>query len=77
MAALAPFLTVVDEWCEGYVRGVALSADEWSAAGPEIADFLAPIRAFTEETNWLAHEIDDPKQVERNAVNDDRAPPHK
>jgi uncharacterized protein len=55
---------IVDEWCEGYLRGVALTADEWSSAGPEIADLLAPIRAFTEETNWLAHELDDPKQVD-------------
>jgi hypothetical protein len=46
------------------MRGVALTADEWSSAGVEIADLLAPIRAFTEETNWLAHELDDPKQVD-------------
>lgn len=55
---------VVDAWCEGYVRGVALTADEWSSAGLEIADLLAPIRAFTDETSWLAHELDDPKQFE-------------
>jgi uncharacterized protein len=55
---------VVDEWCDGYMRGVALTADEWSSAAPEIAGLLAPIRAFTEETNWLAHELDDPKQFE-------------
>jgi uncharacterized protein len=55
---------IVDEWCEGYVRGVALTADKWSSAGSEVADLLAPIRAFTEETNWLAHEIDDAKQVD-------------
>jgi uncharacterized protein len=55
---------IVDAWCEGYMRGVALTADEWSSAGVEIADLLAPIRAFTEETSWLAHELDDPKQVD-------------
>ncbi len=56
---------VVDEWCEGYMRGVGLAADEWRAGAPEIADLLAPIRAFTEETDWLAHEIADLKQVEK------------
>jgi uncharacterized protein len=56
---------VVDEWCEGYVRGVALTADAWTSGAPEVADLLAPIRAFTEGTNWLAHEIDEPQQVEK------------
>jgi uncharacterized protein len=48
---------VVDEWCEGYMRGVGITFDEWISA-PEIADLLEPIRAFTGETNWLAHRID-------------------
>ena len=48
---------VVDEWCEGYMRGVGTTFDEWISA-PEIADLLDPIRAFTGETNWLAHRVD-------------------
>jgi uncharacterized protein len=56
---------VVDEWCEGYVRGVALTAAEWREGPPEIAYLLAPIRAFTGETDWLAHKSDNLKQVER------------
>jgi uncharacterized protein len=48
---------VVDEWCEGYMRGVGLAADEWRAGAPEIADLLAPIRAFTAATDWQAHEL--------------------
>jgi uncharacterized protein len=56
---------VVDEWCEGYMRGVGLAADEWRAGTPEITDLLAPIRAFTEETDWLAHGIADLEQVEK------------
>ncbi len=51
---------VVDEWCEGYMRGVGLAADEWRAGGPEIADLLAPIRAFTAATDWQAHEMSEP-----------------
>jgi uncharacterized protein len=58
-------VVVVDEWCEGYMRGVRLAADEWGAGASEIADLLAPIRAFTEETNWQAHEIDDLEQVQK------------
>ena len=49
----------------GVYAGVGLAADEWRAGAPEIADLLAPIRAFTEETDWLAHEIADLKQVEK------------
>ncbi len=58
-------VVVVDEWCEGYMRGVGLAADEWRVGASEIADLLAPIRAFTEETDWLAHEIAEPEQVEK------------
>jgi uncharacterized protein len=56
---------VVDEWCEGYARGVALSSEEWEAAPPEVVDLLTPILAFTEATNWLAHDLDDSKEVDR------------
>ncbi len=58
-------VVVVDEWCEGYMRGVGLAADEWRAGASEITDLLAPIRAFTEETDWLAHEIAEPEQLEK------------
>jgi uncharacterized protein len=50
-------VVVVDEWCAGYVRGVDLAADEWCAASPDIVQLLAPIRAFTASTDWLAHEL--------------------
>ncbi len=50
-------VVVVDEWCQGYLRGVDLAADEWRAASPDIAQLLAPIRAFTATTDWRAHEL--------------------
>jgi uncharacterized protein len=56
---------VVDEWCEGYMRGVGLAADEWRAGAPEIDGLLEPIRAFTEEANWPAREIADREQVQK------------
>jgi len=55
---------VVDEWCEGYMRGVGLAAEEWRAGGQEVESLLAPIRAFTEESDWQAHDIADHEQVE-------------
>lgn len=48
-------VVVVDEWCEGYMRGVALTADRWETGGREMAILLAPIRAYTHETDWYAH----------------------
>lgn len=59
------WVTIVDEWCEGYLRAVRLAKNEWQAGGQEIADLLAPIRAFTEETDWYAHALDDEAEVER------------
>jgi uncharacterized protein len=50
-------VVVVDEWCQGYLRGVGLAANDWEAAPPEIAELLAPICAFTDRTDWLAHEL--------------------
>lgn len=46
---------IVDEWCEGYMRGVALEATDWEASGADMDKLLAPIRAFTSETDWEAH----------------------
>ena len=49
--------TIVDEWCEGYLRGVELARDDWSAHGEEMADLLAPIYAFTAKTKWRGHDL--------------------
>ena len=59
------WVTIVDEWCEGYMRAVRLAEEEWQAGGREIADLLTPIRAFTEETDWYAHAMEDEAEVER------------
>jgi len=58
-------VTIVDEWCEGYLRGVRLAEEEWRAGGQDIAHLLAPVRAFTEETNWQAHALKDEVAVAR------------
>ena len=48
---------IVDEWCEGYMRGVSLAQELWDSAGLEMQIFLTPIKGFTELTNWQAHEL--------------------
>jgi len=50
---------IVDEWCEGYHRGVSLAIDAWETGGSEMSVFLAPILAFTEATNWRGHNFNE------------------
>ena len=61
---------IVDEWCEGYVRGVALAAELWGAGGPQMTVLLMPIRAFTSDTGWRAHDMATDDEVDniRNAI---------
>lgn len=49
--------SIVDEWCEGYLRGVSLTQALWDSAGLEMQILLTPIKAFTESTDWMAHEL--------------------
>jgi len=48
---------IVDEWCEGYVRGIALAANEWEMDGLDMKVLLAPILAFTEQAGWPGHDL--------------------
>jgi uncharacterized protein len=41
--------TIVEEWCHGYMRGVALTADQWTTGGREMQILLTPIMAFAVE----------------------------
>jgi len=43
---------MVDEWCEGYLRGMDLAADLWEEAGAEMEALTAPILAFTSASDW-------------------------
>lgn len=62
--------TIVDEWCEGYMRGVALAAELWNAGGLQMTILLTPIRAFTSETGWRAHDLSTDDEIDniRNAI---------
>ncbi len=44
--------TVVDEWCEGYMKGVALCPDHWDEMPNSHEDYLAPMLMFTTEDGW-------------------------
>jgi len=56
---------IVDEWCEGYNRGVALSREQWNVDELNMKILLAPILAFTESTNWAAHEFETPEETNK------------
>jgi len=48
--------TIVDEWCEGYVRGIELMPELWATGGEQMDVYLIPIYAFTEAGNWRGHD---------------------
>ncbi len=56
--------TIVDEWCEGYVRGMKLTAEQWDTGDLEMKILLTPIRAFTSETDWRGHELSSDVEIE-------------
>lgn len=53
-------LTIVDEWCVGYMRGVSLRPDAWDAGGDEVFELLQPILLFSGEPGWeVLDDLDD------------------
>jgi uncharacterized protein len=58
-------VTIVDEWCEGYLRGIGLAAEEWNLADEELQTLLLPIVAFTEIGEWEAHDNPDFPPIEK------------
>lgn len=62
--------TIVDEWCEGYMRGVSLAQEMWNSAGMEMRNLLAPIEGFTQLSGWWAHDLPTEAEVSkvRNAI---------
>jgi len=56
--------TIVDEWCEGYIRGVALTADQWELDTIETKILLAPIKAFQGEQTFVTDENFNEQEIE-------------
>ena len=48
--------TIVDEWCEGYMRGVMMAAELWEQESIEMQILLAPIKAFQVEQSFINDE---------------------
>ena len=48
--------TIVDEWCEGYMRGVMMASEQWEQESIEMQILLAPIKAFQGEQTFIADE---------------------
>lgn len=48
---------IVDEWCEGYVRGISLENNAWELDSLDMTILLTPILAFTSETQWEGHQL--------------------
>lgn len=63
---------LVDEWCEGYLRGVALAGAQWDEGGEELVELLAPILLFATEQGWdlLQDSSDDDVAAMQNAIPD-------
>lgn len=45
--------TIVDEWCHGFMKGVALRSSYWDEMPSAIEDFLAPMLMFSTEAGYL------------------------
>ena len=55
--------TIVDEWCEGYMRAVALVADQWELDAREMRKLLAPIMVFQGEHVLQTHDLYNDQEV--------------
>ena len=55
--------TILDEWCEGYMRGVALAADQWELNTRKMMELLTPIVAFQSEHAVLTHDLYNDEEV--------------
>jgi uncharacterized protein len=49
--------TIVDEWCEGYMRGIGLAQEMGATLDAKVNDLLDPIRAFTQAADWPGHDL--------------------
>lgn len=50
---------VIDDWCEGYARGVSLAQKQWRTGGAAVDKLLMPILAFSSVTDWKGHKGSD------------------
>ena len=49
---------IVDEWCEGYLRGLALSTTVSDFQNDELMEMLSPVLGFTQASEWANHDFE-------------------
>ncbi|MEN8171001.1 MAG: UPF0149 family protein [Pseudomonadota bacterium] len=57
-------VTVVDEWCVGYMKGLALAAKEWRSGGEAVMELMVPISLFSSKEGRKQLEQLDEEEVE-------------
>jgi uncharacterized protein len=55
---------VVDEWCEGYMRAVALHPERWAEMPQAYEDYLAPMLMFTTKEGWEQLDVMEQQEIE-------------
>ncbi len=57
-------VTIVDEWCMGYMKGVGLAAESWRAGGEAVMEMMMPISLFSSERGWAQLDKLEEEEVE-------------
>ncbi|VAW51004.1 hypothetical protein MNBD_GAMMA06-1001 [hydrothermal vent metagenome] len=55
--------TIVDEWCEGYMRGVMLTEEQWQLQNIDMKILITPITAFQGEQAFITHDQYNSQQI--------------
>jgi uncharacterized protein len=53
----------VNDWCLGYMRGVALAVEAWDSGGDELFELLQPIMLFCDESGLQVLDIMDEEEI--------------
>lgn len=56
--------TIVDEWCEGYMKAVAMHPERWAEMPMAYEDYLAPMLMFTTDEGWAQLDAMDEPEIE-------------
>jgi len=56
--------TIVDDWCVGYMRCVALAEEHWALDSTQMKDLLAPILAFKDEQVQITEDCYDDQEID-------------
>jgi uncharacterized protein len=55
---------IVEDWCEGYMKAVALHPDRWEEMPMAYEDYLAPMLMFSTDEGWDQIEQMEPQEIE-------------